>query len=83
MLVAKFAKQNHLKLTVQMPMEFLKYKSNAWGQQVLEGVSWDLIWLFVAVGLTVVIVHAGYVAWRKKVIAKQTGQASSEEAVDG
>ena len=83
MLVRKFAKPNRLKLTVQMPMEFLKYKSNAWGQQVLEGVSWDLIWLFVAAGLMVVIVHAGYVAWKKRLIAKQTGQPSSEDPVDG
>jgi len=83
MLVSNFAKLYHFELTVQMPMEFLKYKSNAWGQQVLEGVSWDLIWLFVAAGLMVVIVHAGYVAWKKRLIAKQTGQPSSEEAVDG
>ena len=83
MLDTKFARPNHLKLTVQMPMEFLKYKSNAWGQKVLEGVSWDLIWLFVAAGLMVVVVHAAYVAWRKRLIAKQAGQSSSEEAVDG
>jgi hypothetical protein len=83
MLDTNFARLNHLKLTVQMPMEFLKYKSNAWGQKVLEGVSWDLIWLFVAAGLMVVVVHAAYVAWRKRLIAKQAGQSSSEEAVDG
>jgi len=83
MLVAKFAELSHFKLTVQMPMEFLEYKSNAWGQKVLEGVSWDLIWLFVAAGLMVVVVHTTYVAWRKRLIAKQTGQPSSEESVDG
>jgi formate dehydrogenase subunit gamma len=83
MLVSKFARLNHLELTAQMPMEFLKYKSDAWGQQVLEGVSWDVIWLFVAAGLMVVVVHAAYVAWRKRVIAKQAGQPSPEEAVDG
>jgi hypothetical protein len=83
MLVTKFAKPNHFKLTVQMPMEFLEYKSNAWGQKVLEGVSWDLIWLFVAAGLMVVVVHTAYVAWRKRLIAKQTGQPSSEQSVDG
>ena len=66
-----------------MPMEFLEYKSNAWGQEVLEGVSWDLIWVFAGAGLIVVVVHAAYVGWRKRVIAKQTGKPSSEEPVDG
>ena len=64
-------------------MEFLEYKSNAWGQEVLEGVSWDLVWVFAGAGLMVVVVHAAYVAWRKRVIAKQAGQPSSEEPVDG
>jgi hypothetical protein len=66
-----------------MPMEFLEYKSNAWGQKVLEGVSWDLIWVFVVAGLLVVVIHAGYVAWRKNVAAKHASNASSEEQVDG
>jgi uncharacterized membrane protein len=47
-------------------MEILRYKSNAWGQQVLEGVSWDLVGVFVAAGLLVVIFHAVYVGWRRK-----------------
>ena len=28
-------------------MEILRYKSDVWGQRVLEGASWDLIWVFV------------------------------------
>jgi hypothetical protein len=83
MLVSKFADSIHSKPTVQMPMEFLEYKSNAWGQKVLEGVSWDLIWVFVVAGLLVVAIHVGYVAWRKSVAAKHGSNTPSEEQVDG
>jgi len=41
-------------------MEVLRYSSNAWGQQVLEGMSWDLIPLFFGIGLVVMIGHALY-----------------------
>jgi hypothetical protein len=64
-------------------MEFLEYKSNAWGQKVLEGVSWDLVWVFVAAGLLVIVIHSVYWAWRKKVISQSLSEASSRESVDG
>lgn len=48
-------------------MEILRYKSNAWGQEVLEGVSWELVAVFAVAGLAVVVVHAAYVAWRRKI----------------
>jgi hypothetical protein len=41
-------------------MEVLRYSSNAWGQEVLEGISWDLLPLFVGVGLAVIVGHALY-----------------------
>jgi len=47
-------------------MEFLRYRSNAWGQQVLEGVSWDFIWVFVAASLAFIVFHAVYARWRNK-----------------
>jgi hypothetical protein len=64
-------------------MEFLEYKSNAWGQKVLEGVSWDLVWVFVAAGLLVIVIHSVYWVWRKKVISQSLSEASSRESVDG
>ena len=64
-------------------MEFLEYKSNAWGQRVLEGVSWDVIWLFVAAGAAVIVIHCAYVVWRRKVAAKKDSSAASVEQVDG
>jgi len=41
-------------------MEVLRYSSNAWGQQVLEGISWELLPGFVGVGVVVIICHALY-----------------------
>ena len=64
-------------------MEFLEYKSNAWGQKVLEGVSWDLVWVFVAAGLIVIVIHSIYWVWRKRVISQSLSEASSRESVDG
>ena len=63
-------------------MEFLEYKSNAWGQRVLEGVSWDVIWLFIAAGVVVIATHSVYVIWRRKVAAKIAGGIASVEQVD-
>ncbi len=42
-------------------MEFLRRASNPWGQEVLLGIAWNLIWAAVIVGLVFVIGHALYV----------------------
>ncbi|MCI0517143.1 MAG: hypothetical protein L0Y45_04840 [Woeseiaceae bacterium] len=41
-------------------MEIFRYKSDAWGQRVLEGVSWDLLWFFVGAALLFIVLHAIY-----------------------
>jgi hypothetical protein len=38
-------------------MELLRTSQNAWGQEVLLGVSFDLLWLFVAAGGVVILGH--------------------------
>jgi len=43
-------------------MEVLRRARNAWGQEVLQGVSWDLIWVFVGIGLFAIAVHAAWLA---------------------
>ena len=63
-------------------MKFLEYKSNAWGQQILEGVSWNLIWFFVAAGLVVIVIHVAYVARRQKLERQPSGGESSAEQFD-
>jgi hypothetical protein len=39
-------------------MEIFRFTRNAWGQEVLEGVSWDLLWVFFLAGIAIVIGHA-------------------------
>ena len=44
-------------------MEFLRRAANPWNQDVLIGISWDLMWAAVIGGLAFLVVHAVYV-WR-------------------
>lgn len=46
-------------------MNFVRVSTDAWGQQVLEGISWDLLPVAVALGAVVIIGHAIYRAIRK------------------
>ena len=41
-------------------MELVRVSRNAWGQEVLEGISWDLIWIAIGVGALIIIVQMFY-----------------------
>ena len=41
-------------------LNLFRYSKNAWGQQVLEGVSWDLLLLFFGAGLLFICLHLIY-----------------------
>ena len=41
-------------------MEILRYGHDAWGQVVINGVSWDLLGLAVGAGAAVIVIHAIY-----------------------
>ena len=41
-------------------MELLRVSRDAWGQEVLEGVSWDLLWVAIGVGAAAIIIHMTY-----------------------
>ncbi len=41
-------------------MEVFRYTTNAWGQSVLEGMSWDLLGVFFAAGCAFIVAHALY-----------------------
>ena len=41
-------------------MDIFRYSSNAWGQRVLEGMSWDLIAYFAGAGVALIVLHAVY-----------------------
>jgi cytochrome b subunit of formate dehydrogenase len=42
-------------------MEFLRRATNPWGQDVLVGIAWDLMWAAVIVGFLFILAHAVYV----------------------
>lgn len=41
-------------------MEIFRFGHDAWGRNVLEGVSWDLLPVAAGVGLVVILGHAVY-----------------------
>ena len=41
-------------------MDLIRYSSNAWGQKAVEGLSWDLLWVFFGAGVAVIVLHALY-----------------------
>jgi hypothetical protein len=49
-------------------MELLRVAKNAWGQEVLLGVSWDLLWVFLGAGVAMILAHLLYKAlWEPRV----------------
>ena len=49
-------------------MELFRYSRDAWGQQTLEGISWDLFWVFLAISAAFIVGHLIFraVAGKKK-----------------
>jgi formate dehydrogenase subunit gamma len=41
-------------------MELFRVTKNAWGQEILVGISWDLVWVFLAAAGLFVVLHALY-----------------------
>lgn len=44
-------------------MELFRVTRNAWGQEILTGISWDLLWIFVGAGLAFIVLHFLYVRY--------------------
>ena len=38
-------------------MEVFRFSKNVWGQEMLLGMSWDLLWLPVAAAIAWIVVH--------------------------
>ncbi|MDZ7642831.1 MAG: cytochrome b/b6 domain-containing protein [Woeseiaceae bacterium] len=47
-------------------MDIAKFKNDVWGREVLLGVSWDLLWVAVALAFVFIAVHAIYKAAAKR-----------------
>lgn len=47
-------------------MELFRVNRNPWGQEMLVGVSWDLLWVFVGAGVLFVVAHMLYMQVRAR-----------------
>ena len=47
-------------------MDIATYKDDVWGQEVLRGVSWDLLWLVIVAAFVAIALHAVYEAMQKR-----------------
>lgn len=47
-------------------MNFFRYSKDAWGQETLQGISWDLFWIFLGIALVVISVHLIFDYIKKK-----------------
>ena len=41
-------------------MELFRVSSDAYGREVLQGMSWDLLWVFAGAGVALIVIHAVY-----------------------
>lgn len=41
-------------------MELFRVSRDVWGREVLQGASWDLLWVFFGAGVAIILVHALY-----------------------
>jgi hypothetical protein len=47
-------------------MEIFRITRNAWGQETLEGMSWDLLPVAFGVGVAFIVLHLAWRALRKR-----------------
>ncbi len=41
-------------------VELFRFSRDVYGRETLQGMSWDLLWVFVGVGCALIVVHAVY-----------------------
>jgi hypothetical protein len=41
-------------------VELLRFSRDAYGREILQGMSWDLLWLFFGLGCALIVGHALY-----------------------
>lgn len=41
-------------------MEIFRVSRDVYGREVLQGMSWDLLWVFAGAGLVLIVGHAAY-----------------------
>jgi hypothetical protein len=48
-------------------MDIFRYSRTVYGQQTLEGISYELLWVFAGVAAVIIICHLGYCLLRKPI----------------
>ena len=56
-------------------MEFVREAANPWGQNVLLGIAWDLMWVALLAGVAFVVIHAIWAQFIAKSSASQPAKA--------
>lgn len=41
-------------------MEVFRFSRTVYGQEVLQGMSWELLWVFFGLGVAFIVIHGGY-----------------------
>ncbi len=57
-------------------VEIVRYKRDVWGEEVILGVSWDLLWVVAVAALVLLVAHAAVMAFlaRKKAVPSAEGR---------
>ena len=65
-------------------MDIATYKDDVWGQEVLNGVSWDLLWLVIVLAFIFIAGHAIYETTRKRAQkpSSEGARVNRHEAID-
>jgi len=65
-------------------VEIASYKNDVWGQEVLRGVSWDLLWLVIVAAFIAIALHAIYEAMQKRgdKPSSEGARVSRHDAID-
>lgn len=65
-------------------VDIATYKNDVWGQEVIRGVSWDLLWLVIVAAFIAIAAHAIYGATQKRADKPSAGGArvNRHDAID-
>ena len=65
-------------------MDLAEFKNDVWGQEVLRGVSWDLLWLVIVAAFVAIAAHAIYESSQKRGDrpSSEGARVSRHEAID-
>jgi cytochrome b subunit of formate dehydrogenase len=65
-------------------LDIVEYKNDVWGQEVMRGVAWDLLWLVIVAAFVAIALHAIYEATQKRgdTPSSEGERVSRHDAID-